>query len=84
VWGLGNLACDSIESRDKLLKAGLLSKLAEIIDRSEDKAMIELICWTIASLCKGRPLPEYRLIEVGIMLLCCMIVGRCIEEEEHI
>ncbi|OMJ88325.1 hypothetical protein SteCoe_9736 [Stentor coeruleus] len=55
VWCIGNLAGDSVDTRDKLTE--LVPQLTELIKKvSIDKW--KNIIWALSNLCRGKPLPE--------------------------
>ncbi len=70
--------------RDLLLKTCALEQLIKISNSSKDKNLIRQICWTIANLCRGTPLPKYDLIKNGVNSLCHFIKNNLLDKENLI
>ena len=65
MWILANLAGDKLETRDHLLKIGLVEQLGKDINENIDKTLrIRTSMWLISNLAHGKPRPdiEYVLI----------------------
>ncbi|KAF2074361.1 hypothetical protein CYY_004337 [Polysphondylium violaceum] len=56
-WALGNIAGDSIQSRDWLLDLGVLNPLIALLNHSR-LALVQNVIWTISNLCRGKPQPN--------------------------
>lgn len=67
---MGNIAGDSPTFRDLILAHQGLQPLIEIISTTEDPQMIKNGIWAISNLCRGRPLPDIKLVEAAIPILC--------------
>lgn len=70
IWALGNIAGDSPNFRDLILVHGGLRPLIDILSTTEDPQMIKNGTWAISNLCRGRPLPDIKLVEQAIPILC--------------
>eukprot|EP01129_Flabellula_baltica_P016827 TRINITY_DN9141_c0_g1_i1.p1 TRINITY_DN9141_c0_g1~~TRINITY_DN9141_c0_g1_i1.p1 ORF type:complete len:507 (-),score=90.01 TRINITY_DN9141_c0_g1_i1:9-1529(-) len=56
IWALGNIAGESIENRDLLLKEGALSALLCAIEKhTGEEELIEHSVWTISNFCRNNP-----------------------------
>lgn len=79
VWGLGNLSGESPKIRDLVIKAGAVQPIAEMLDRAVDSASDEFIknlSWTLSNLCRGRPVPDPRLIERAVPSLAQVLLKK--------
>ena len=71
VWALGNISSDCSQFRDLVINAGGVDALIEFAERDNlcDRIMNES-CWSLANLCRGKPLPDYRLIKPVMAVIC--------------
>ncbi|KAJ6226137.1 importin alpha [Anaeramoeba flamelloides] len=63
VWALGNIAADSIEHRDLVLKTRTIQQLSNIIKKSENIELLRKTNWTLSTLVQGDELPQWELIK---------------------
>jgi len=79
VWALGNIAGDSPEYRNLVLKTGnsmqcLISILRPPVDHAQPKlTMIRNTTWCMSNFCRGKPKPQFSLIEPCIPILAKLI-----------
>lgn len=73
LWALGNIAGDSTQNRDLVLKLGGLVNLSEIVYSSMNKNIIKHGTWSISNLCRGKPLPDFQYTKVAIPVLVKML-----------
>ncbi len=60
VWMLSNIAGDSVEYRDELIKVGIVDKLLDVMDgQAFQPQFVSYVCWLISNLCSRKPLPPY-------------------------
>jgi importin subunit alpha-6/7 len=70
IWGLGNLAGDSIKIRNMLLDRGILPILIAIVEKADPESSFYAYgIWTISNMCRGRPAPKIQLVKFAIPLL---------------
>lgn len=53
-----------------ILKYGGLDPLLSIINTVTNQTLIKHGIWAVSNLCRGKPLPELKLVEVAIPTLC--------------
>jgi len=66
IWALGNIGGDNAEFRDQILKANVLPPLMDIINKSDDVAVIKHGTWALSNLARGSPLPKFELVKETI------------------
>uniref|UniRef100_A0A7S4VWW2 Importin subunit alpha n=1 Tax=Alexandrium monilatum TaxID=311494 RepID=A0A7S4VWW2_9DINO len=58
-WGLGNIAGDNEQFRDRVLEAGGLAPMLESLGREDPPvALLRTVVWVITNLCRGNPPPD--------------------------
>ena len=71
-WALGNVAGDSVTSRDMVLRLGAMPALlaiAQTFNESPRLSTMRNITWTICNLCRGKPSPDFALVQNALPLL---------------
>jgi len=78
VWALGNIAGDSPEYRDLVLKTGnSMQRLITILvnDKCQPKlTMIRNATWCMSNFCRGKPKPDFTQIQACIPVLAKLIM----------
>lgn len=69
IWALGNIAGDSAGFRDLILQWGGLKPLLEIVSTTNDQTILRHGVWVISNLCRGKPLPDIKQVEIAIPVL---------------
>lgn len=83
LWALGNLSADSNIFRDMIINEGGIEAILNItvLVRKVERLVTE-VCWCIANLCRGLPLPEYDRIKELLPILCIMISIGSIQDQD--
>lgn len=59
VWALGNIAGDSPQCRDMVLKERALVPLLEQLKDNSKLSMQRNATWTLSNFCRGKPQPAF-------------------------
>ena len=60
LWALGNIAVDSIDSRNYLISSKVVEGITDLFKPGPMSAgVLRLATWTMSKLCKGRPSPAF-------------------------
>lgn len=73
VWALGNIAGDSAELRDYVLKCGALRPLIATITSNCKIGLLRNATWTLSNFCRGKPAPEFELVRPALMVLAQLL-----------
>lgn len=77
VWALGNIAGDSPLCRDRVLAAGAMGPLLELIQTNASvKSTLSLVrnaTWTLSNMCRGKPQPDFQLVQPSLDILNVLI-----------
>jgi len=73
IWAIGNIAGDSFYYRDMILQWGGLQPLLDIVNNTENKAIIKHGTWAISNLCRGKPLPDLEKVEIATPTMAAVI-----------
>lgn len=71
-WALGNVAGDSVPCRNMVLQQGALPALLRISSTFTESTRLSLMrntTWTISNLCRGKPIPDFKLVQDALPLL---------------
>ncbi|TMW57421.1 hypothetical protein Poli38472_003346 [Pythium oligandrum] len=69
VWALGNIAGDSVECRDMVLRCGALRPLLGQLTENAKPTMLRNATWTLSNFCRGRPQPQFELVQPALPTL---------------
>ena len=75
-WALGNVAGDSVSSRDVVLQHGALPALIELGTTFSDDtplSLVRIVSWTLSLLCRLQPAPHLNLVSPALPLLARLI-----------
>ena len=76
VWALGNIAGDSVQNRNMLLRMGAMSSvlaLERYFNESTRPTFGRVVAWSLSNLCRGKPSPDFYLISPAIPFLSKLI-----------
>jgi hypothetical protein len=75
VWALGNIAGDGVATRDLVISAGIVEPLLRAITPGAKDTFIRNAAWTLSNLCRGKPLPDIRLVAPLLPKLSALITS---------
>ena len=81
-WALGNVAGDSVTCRDMVLRLGAMPALLAIGQTFNESSRLSTIrnsTWTISNLCRGKPAPDFALVQNALPLLGRLIFSSDME-----
>lgn len=59
IWGIGNLAGDSPNIRDKVIDEGGVDAVIHFINNTTNQNNLTQAAWALSNLCRGDPLPNH-------------------------
>jgi importin subunit alpha-6/7 len=62
VWALGNIAGDSPDLRDLVLRSGALERILALFVPDTKISLLRNFTWTLSNFCRGKPQPSVELI----------------------
>ncbi len=66
MWAIGNFAGDGAETRDELYKTAIMDFIDVLLSgKSLPLSFVQLICWTLSGLSRGKPNPPFE--KVGVL-----------------
>ena len=71
-WALGNVAGDSVQCRDLVLRLNAMPALLAIGENFSETSRLSMIrntTWTISNLCRGKPAPDFLMVQAALPLL---------------
>lgn len=79
IWGIGNLAADSADNRDKILAKGgleiLVKALSNAVHTSHNTAIMKTACWAIYNFCYDKAESYENQIKNNLCKLLCQIIN---------
>jgi importin subunit alpha-1 len=72
IWAIGNIAGDSPSCRDFVLSHGVLDPLIKAMNTSR-MIILRNATWALSNLCRGKPQPEWEIIEPALPVLCKLL-----------
>lgn len=73
VWALGNIAGDSPPCRDLVLQAGAMTPLLSQLHQHSKLSMLRNATWTLSNFCRGKPQPEFPMVQPSLATLAQLI-----------
>ena len=81
-WALGNVAGDSVFYRDLVLQHGALQALITLSATFNNESRLSTVrnaTWTLSNLCRGKPAPDFRLVQPALPLLQQLLYSSDVE-----
>lgn len=72
-WCLGNIAGDSGDLRDLVLRKGALDGLVANLNDPSSMSLLSNTAWAVSNLCRGKPSPPVELIQPAISPLASLL-----------
>jgi importin subunit alpha-1 len=69
IWAIGNIASDSVKTRDKVIQKRGLEKIIKIFTTAERINLIKHCVWSISNFCRSKPAPAYDLMKLALDLV---------------
>ena len=75
VWGLGNIAGDSVRTRNLVIAADVIPPLLRCFAPHSKDSFIRIAVWTIKNLCRGEPPPAPAVVAPLLPMLSALITS---------
>ena len=69
VWALGNIAGDSSDNRDLVLRSGGMLPMLAQFRMTTNESLLNNAVWALSNLCRGKPRPDFESVRVAIPTL---------------
>ncbi len=76
MWALGNIAGDSPQCRDLVLRARALPALIRQLGEPRKITMLRNATWTLSNFCRGKPSPPFELVQDALGILSILIFNQ--------
>ena len=76
---LGNIASDSIQLRDMVIKAGAVKVMAKKFNPDAGASLVRATMWAMSTFCQGKPAPSLDVVRVLVPLLAMNVNSQDIE-----
>jgi len=73
IWALGNIAGDSPHWRDYVLSFDAMPLLLDNFTDLSRESLIRNAIWTLSNFCRGKPPPDFRVVQPALPILAYMI-----------
>jgi len=75
VWAIANIAGDSAKYRNMVLEQDPITPMCKLLVKHEGRiTMLRNVTWAISNLCRGKPAPELRYIQMALPFLARLIM----------
>jgi hypothetical protein len=83
VWAIGNISSDCTQFRDFIIEAGGIDSLVKFVGRDKlNSHTLNECCWSLSNLCRGNPIPDYRLVQPAVDTLCSLLAEEKIKDSQ--
>jgi importin subunit alpha-1 len=67
--------------RDLVINAGAIEPISEILDKAHPgSSFVRNASWTLSNLCRGRPAPNFEMVERAIPSLCKVLIENDVDD----
>jgi hypothetical protein len=73
VWALGNIAGDSYECRDLVIRLGAVGPLLHLCTPEAPIGLLRNAVWALSNFCRGKPQPDFNLVRPSLDTLARLI-----------
>jgi len=75
VWALGNLAGDNVNIRNIIIARGAVEPISQLMMATPPgTSFCRNVSWTLANLCRGRPVPPFYEIKLALIALAKVLI----------
>lgn len=76
VWALGNIVGDGTENRDRVLEAGALPIILDLLQTSSSSTKLDMVrnvAWILSNVFKRQPRPPFEMMKQSMPVLCKLL-----------